>query len=138
MEPKVRAQIETKAKSTSGVNNISARELQELNVPICSPEEQAEIVRILDTSLEATEIVDAEIEANLARAEALRQSILKKAFSGQLVPQDPNDEPAATLLRRMRADDAPHKRKRGITEESGATGGLVRRALREAARNVDV
>ena len=103
MEPRVRAQIETKAKSTSGVNNISAKELQELNAPICSPDEQAEIVRILDASLEAAEILDAEIDANLARAETLRQSILKKAFAGKLVPQDPDDEPAQALLARIRA-----------------------------------
>ena len=103
MEPTVRAQIETKAKSTSGVNNISAKELQQLNAPICCPEEQAEIVRILDASLEAAEIVDAEIDANLARADALRQSILKKAFSGELVSQDPDDEPAQALLARIRA-----------------------------------
>ena len=105
-EPKVRAQIETKAKSTSGVNNISAKELQELDVPICCLEEQAEIVRILDASLEAVEIVDADIQANLVRAEALRQSILKKAFAGQLVPQDPSDEPATILLQRIEADSA--------------------------------
>ena len=101
MEPKVRAQIETKAKSTSGVNNISAKELQELNAPICCLEEQAEIVRILDASLEAVELVDTEIQVNLARAEALRQSILKRAFSGKLVRQDPNDEPAQALLARI-------------------------------------
>ena len=103
MEPNVRAQIEAKAKSTSGVNNISAREFQDLIAPICSPGEQAEVVRILDSRLEATDILDAEVEASLARAEALRQAILKKAFSGELVPQDPNDEPAHALLARIRA-----------------------------------
>ena len=104
MEPQVRVQIETKAKSTSGVNNISAKELQELNAPLCSPEEQAEIVRILDARLEATGILDSEIDTNLARAEALRQSILKKAFAGQLIPQDPTDELASALLARIRVE----------------------------------
>lgn len=103
MEPQVRAQIETKAKSTSGVNNISAKELQGLDVRICNLEEQAEIVRILDARLEAAEALDREIEANLAHAEALRQSILKQAFSGKLVPQHPDDEPAQALLDRIRA-----------------------------------
>lgn len=103
MEPSVRAQIEAKAKSTSGVNNISAKELQEIKTPICCLEEQAEIVRILDASLEAADVVDAEIDANLARAEALRQSILNTAFSGELVPQDPKDEPAQALLARIGA-----------------------------------
>ena len=44
------------------------------------------------------------MEAGLKRAERLRQSILKQAFSGQLVPQDPDDEPASVLLERIRAE----------------------------------
>jgi type I restriction enzyme, S subunit len=46
------------------------------------------------------------ITTSLQQAEALRQSILKKAFSGQLVPQDPNDEPASVLLERIQAEKA--------------------------------
>ena len=38
------------------------------------------------------------------QADFLRQSILKKAFSGKLVPQDPNDEPASELLKRIKAE----------------------------------
>lgn len=106
MDPNVRAQIEAKAKSTSGVNNISAKELQELDAPICSLAEQREIVQILDDRFEAAKMLDVEIDATLARAESLRQSILRKAFSGELVPQDPTDEPASALLARIRAERA--------------------------------
>jgi len=104
IEPNVRSQIERKAKSTSGVNNINAKELQELQIPICSPAEQAEIVRLLDQRFDAANALEAEIDTALTRAETLRQSILKKAFTGQLVPQDPNDESAAVLLQRIHAE----------------------------------
>lgn len=106
MEPNVRGQIENKAKSTSGVNNINAKELQELQVPICSPAEQAEIVSRLDARLESADALEVEIDAALTRADALRQSILKKAFSGQLVPQASEDEPASALLERIKAEKA--------------------------------
>ncbi len=107
-EPSIRAQIDAKAKSTSGVNNISAQELQELQAPICSLNEQAEIVRILDERLGAAETLKIELNKSLEYADALRQSILKDAFSGKLVPQDPNDEPAAALLQRILANKTSH------------------------------
>ena len=99
---------------TDGVNqsNINGAKLQEYPFPFCSPAEQAEIARILDTRLEGAECLEAEIDASLARAEALRQSILKQAFSGRLVPQDPDDEPAGLLLQRIRAKNASQERKR--------------------------
>ncbi|MCY4236671.1 MAG: restriction endonuclease, partial [Cyanobacteria bacterium MAG CAR2_bin_4] len=66
--------------------------------------EQAEIVRLLDTRLDAADALEAEIDAALTRATAMRQSILKKAFSGKLVPQDPQDEPATMMLERIRTE----------------------------------
>ena len=97
-----------------GINHLSASRFAQIPLPICSPAEQAEIVRILEARLEAVEALDKEVDANLARADALRQSILKSAFSGQLVPQDPTDEPASAVLARIRAerDTVPSKRSR--------------------------
>ncbi|MCF3595758.1 restriction endonuclease subunit S [Rhodobacteraceae bacterium LMO-12] len=97
-----------KTVKTDGVNqsNINASKLQEYPFPYCSPAEQTEITRILDARLDAATRLEAEIDAALTRADALRQSILKKAFSGQLVPQDPSDESAVALLARIKAERA--------------------------------
>ena len=73
-------------------------------VPITSMEEQLLIVQKIEQKLSQTDTLISQIEGHLKKAEALRQSILKRAFAGQLVPQDPHDEPASVLLNRIRAE----------------------------------
>ena len=83
---------------------ISGEILKSTPVQILGFSEMEILVQELDAKLS---IIDQfEVDCNLAiqQAEALRQSILKKAFSGQLVPQDPNDEPASELLKRIQAE----------------------------------
>ena len=107
-----------------GRPRINTAQLRELHVPVCDPAEQFEIVRILDARLRSAEALDTEIDTNIARAEALRQSILKKAFSGDLVPQDPNDEPAHALLARIRSSrqgDATAKPRRSSRRRARAS-----------------
>ena len=79
---------------------------QLLGMPVSIPPlaEQHRIVAEVDRRLSVIQQAESTVKANLARAERLRQSILKQAFSGQLVPQDPNDEPASVLLERIRAE----------------------------------
>ncbi|MAT64229.1 MAG: hypothetical protein CMN57_01120 [Gammaproteobacteria bacterium] len=81
-------------------------EIRALHICLPSPQEQKVIVDSVESKLQQIDTINAEIETQLSRAETLRQSILRKAFTGQLVPQDPNDEPASVLLERIRAEKA--------------------------------
>ena len=103
------------------VNQASINQTDVGNTPVPLPPlaEQAEIVAEVDRRLSVACAVEAEIEHGLQRAARLRQSILKRAFEGKLVPQDPSDEPAATLLHRTAA--SPSK-------PSAETRRVVRRA----------
>ena len=100
----LRKQIEYKAKSTSGVNNINSGEIQSLVLPICGLTEQKLILAELESKLSEADQLDQTLTTALQQADVLRQSILKKAFCGQLVKQDKNDEPAAALLERIRTE----------------------------------
>jgi type I restriction enzyme, S subunit len=100
----IRRQIEQKAKSTSGVNNINTGEIQSLVVALCDIEEQKQIQMELESRLSEVDQLELTITTSLQQAEALRQSILKKAYAGQLVPQDPHDAPASALLARIKAE----------------------------------
>jgi type I restriction enzyme S subunit len=107
---RLRSQIEFSAKSTSGVNNINSKEIQRLLIALPSLPEQREIVRLLNEQFEAIERNERELDAALQRSEALRQAILKKAFTGRLVPQDPADQPATELLARLQEERAASTR----------------------------
>ena len=84
--------------------NVNATKLKRMRVPLPSLPEQQRIASEIERCLSIADEVEATIEAELKRAERSRQSILKQAFSGKLVPQDPNDEPADILLERIREE----------------------------------
>ena len=83
---------------------IYLRDIQHVPVPVCSSLEQNQIVEELESKLSEVDQLVQTVATSLQQAEALRQSILKRAFSGQLVPQDPHDEPASLLLARIQAE----------------------------------
>lgn len=75
-------------------------------------EEQKEIVRQINHYFELADALETRLEQATAMVEQLPQALSAKAFSGQLVAQDPNDEPASVLLERLRNSPAPTKAKR--------------------------
>ena len=71
-------------------------------------EEQAEIVRRVESLFAIADSLEAKYQAARAQVDRLTPALLAKAFRGELVPQDPNDEPAAALLARLRRDAPEH------------------------------
>jgi type I restriction enzyme S subunit len=106
LSPEGRRQIEAVASSTTGLHTLSVSKVGELQLPVPELELQAEIVRRVETLFAFAD----RLEARLARAQTavdrLTPSLLAKAFRGELVPQDPADEPAAELLKRLQASAA--------------------------------
>ena len=94
------------AKNQKGVavRHLHLEDIRRLPVPLPSYNEQTVFVEKIENIFNRISENEAVIDAELLRAETLRQSILKKAFSGQLVPQDPSDEPASKLLARIQAE----------------------------------
>lgn len=101
--PSFRKLMERVKRATTSVAAVYGGDLKALPVAIPPVEEQREIFGRLEEKLAQIEAVALWCSTELAHSAALRQSILKDAFAGRLVPQEPDDEPAAALLARIRA-----------------------------------
>jgi type I restriction enzyme, S subunit len=88
------------------IKHIPKEKLRLLPIPLPPAEEQARIVAEVERQFSFIEACERAVDAGLARSAALRRSVLKAAFEGRLVPQDPSDEPASVLLERIRAERA--------------------------------
>ena len=84
--------------------SINQQDVQAVPVPLPPLVEQERIASEIEYRLSVISMAEKQIIANFQRAIRLRQSILKQAFAGKLVPQDPHDEPASVLLERIRAE----------------------------------
>ncbi|MBM3240237.1 hypothetical protein FJZ31_28475 [Candidatus Poribacteria bacterium] len=90
----------------SNVPQINHKAIEPLPFPLPPLSEQHKIVEEIERRLSVTDKIESVIETEIKRAERLRQSILKQAFSGKLVPQNPNDEPASILLEKIKQEKA--------------------------------
>lgn len=103
------------ATAVAGVaqQKVSLGRFRVLPIPLPKLAEQDEIVRRVETLFAFADRLGARLQATQAASWRLSPSLLAKAFRGELVPQDPNDDPAAVLLCRLQADAPASKPKRG-------------------------
>lgn len=128
--PEGSSRVSEVSSSTSGLHTLSVSKVNALRLPLPPQAEQARIVAEVERRLSLIDDLETAASANLKRADRLRQSILKRAFEGKLVPQDPADEPAAALLERISGvgrqavlfDDAPEVTMKGRRSRGSRRG----------------
>lgn len=101
-----RGWFEAHGRQTTNLASINLRTLKSFPIPVASVEEQTRIVAELERQVSFLDACERAVDAGFERSKALRRSVLKAAFEGKLVPQDPSDDPASVLLERIRAEEA--------------------------------
>ena len=91
--------------------NISSSKIEDMDCLLPTLPEQKQIVTEIEQRFEQADVLERSITNALDNAEKLKQSILKKAFEGKLVPQDPKDEPASVLLDHIQSEQKKGKKK---------------------------
>lgn len=95
--------LERNAMGTT-MKNLNEKIIKKVPIPLSSLSEQQRIVEEIEKRFAVADELEKAVNDGLEKAEKLKQSILKKAFAGKLVPQDPNDEPASVLLDRIKKE----------------------------------
>ena len=116
LSPHGRSELVQVAKSSAGLYTLSLSKISAIPISVPPPAEQKEIVRRADELLAFADHLEAHLRRADSRVRTLVPAFLAKAFRGELVPQDPDDEPASELLARTcaaRAAEGKTKPKRG-------------------------
>ena len=122
-----RRHVESRMRTTAGQAGISGRDIKQIPIPLPPNGEQARISEVAELHLSVADEAASALSGSILRCTRLRQSILKWAFEGRLVDQDPTDEPASKLLERINAARAselvrsPNQRPRRKTRKGKAT-----------------
>jgi type I restriction enzyme S subunit len=98
--------FQREGKQTTNLASINLNVLRNLRIPLPPPAEQRRIVDEIENALSICDAAERSVDSAQRRIHRLRKSLLRLAFDGRLVPQDPHDEPASVLLDRIRAKRA--------------------------------
>lgn len=129
-----RASLVELASTTTGLYTLSISKVASIPVRVPSLEEQQEIVRRIENLFAYADRLEARYQAARAQVERLTPALLAKAFRGELVSQNPNNEPASVLLERIRAERAaqPPKPKRSSTPKKPIMTKMTQESVKEA------
>ena len=97
----IRRQIEAAAKTTAGIWKVSQPDLEGVMIPLPSLELQAASTKRIQALMDLAGHIERRHAASTRYARRLTPLTLAKAFRGELVPQDPTDEPASALLTKL-------------------------------------
>lgn len=111
MSPFVQNKIENMQVGSTNQVELGRNEIKNTKINLPTIDEQKQIVKEIEKRFDIADEVERLINDNLENAKQLKQSILKKAFEGRLVPQDPTDEPASKLLEKIKKERISNERK---------------------------
>jgi len=104
LSPPAQRWLKARSKTTAGQTNLTLEVCRSLPIPLPPQAEQVALIAVADEAIDRVAEQAMAIQISLQQSAAQRKNILQAAFSGQLIPQDPADEPASALLARIRAE----------------------------------
>lgn len=116
----LRHQLESMAKTTAGIYKLSQDDIASVAIPLAPLAEQDCCISVLHEQSSTLDHLNSYLHRQHRANVGLRQSILRHAFTGQLVPQDPNDEPASELLKRIVAEREARKKTKATPRKQTA------------------
>jgi type I restriction enzyme S subunit len=123
-----RTELTSNAKWAVNQASINQEDVKATVVPLPPQEEQTRIAESVSKALSGSSRTLEAAATQLIRSSRLRQTILKVAFTGQLVPQDPTDEPASALLERIRAERAKASGNKAVRNQKARSTARLRRS----------